>query len=107
MASYNVMTEEDPSWQDVMELIRELKRSADLQKQLTDKLEKAIHLHPEKDAEGKACMETSRYVSDAYMPDYVLDERGFIIDMIPGRVRVPYQDTDTDGSGDDAKEKKK
>ncbi len=102
MASDMEMLEEDPSWQDVMELIRELKRSADLQKQLTDKLEKAIHLQPEKDAEGKACMETSRYVSGAYMPDYILDERGFIVDVIPDSVRVPYRRKDpgtADGEG--------
>ncbi|MCR5283008.1 MAG: hypothetical protein K6E18_06515 [Lachnospiraceae bacterium] len=106
MASDVVMMEDDPSWQDVMELIRELKRSADLQKQLTDKLEKAIHRHPRKDDQGKACMETSRYVSGAYMPDYILDERGFIVDVIPDSVRVPYRRKDSDEpDGEDADKK--
>ena len=107
MASDIVMIEEDPSWQDVMELIRELKRSADLQKQLMEKLEKAIPVHPRKDAQGKACMETSRYVSGAYMPDYILDERGFIVDVIPDSVRVPYRRKDSDAPGGEDADKKK
>ena len=71
---------------DIVKIVKKLRRQIVLQSRLLEQIEIALG---EKEAEcNPTCRETSGYETGEYMPDYVLDEKGFIVDVLPRRVRI-------------------
>ncbi|MCR5418668.1 MAG: hypothetical protein K6E84_07115 [Lachnospiraceae bacterium] len=71
---------------DIALIVKKLRRQIALQSSLLGQIEKMLGKYGPED--NPACRETSGYEAGEYMPDYVLDEKGFIVDVLPRRVRI-------------------
>ena len=103
MGSYRRGVPFDGTQVNTLEIISTLKKQLKKTIEVLDKAELSIsRAQPEEEMRSQVFREKSTYGGDAYMPDYVLDEKGYIVDVLPGSVRITLRDDfseNDDGKG--------
>ncbi len=106
MAKYTKVLTAEPFGGDPGEMMTLARKHLDIAMDILKRIEKSGIAAGGDGREGAYVREKGAYNGEAYMPDYVLDEKGYIVDILPGSVRITLREPESNQENAESRKEK-
>ena len=95
-----VTIEAGAPYPEILEMIESMRNIQNRQISILERIEGTVRSFLEQEGSEGVCRENNRYPAEDYLPDYILDDKGFIVDVLPDGVKVRRDNRADNGFSD-------